>query len=291
MNLRQLRTLAALLDDESFSSVGEKLGLTHSAVSVQMRDLERELGTHLFDRRVRPPALTSTGRSIATLSAGVLEQIDLIRRTAAGNAVPARISIGVVPTALQYLLPALLEGLRRHFPDVQVDVVSALSGELANSVASGDLDFAISTSPGYQQGELVITDIAHEKLYAVAPADNSASEEVTRLLQSAPFIAFKRNTWLGQQIALRLHEQGISVVEGMEVDSLDAIETLVAGGFGVSIVPQRVFAPSLHERLHCLPFGAPQTSRTLALIQSASSVADDFDRSIRTLLTQMTGQA
>ena len=84
MNLRQLRTLATILDKGSFAAAGDRIGLSHAAISVQMNQLESTLEVNLFDRSSRPVALTAEGVRIAQLAGEVLDKVEDIRLEASG---------------------------------------------------------------------------------------------------------------------------------------------------------------------------------------------------------------
>lgn len=291
MNLRQLHTLNAFLEQGSFSAVGDKIGLSHSAVSVQMQQLEAELGVPLFDRKSRPPALTEAGEKIAKLARDVLSQIEKIRAIASGSSVAGTASIGFVPTTLQTLLPPLLNALRETYPELQVVVKSGLSGELAASIIQRELDFAILTSPLVEMPELAITEIASEPLYVIGPISRSGAKSDAALARAMPFIAFNKKTWLGQQIASRLQSRGIYVDEVMEVDSLDAIERLVRDGFGVSIVPQRLLARQISKKIVRIPFCEPTEVRKLVLVQNVHVRKSELGTAIRDICAELAAQS
>jgi len=117
MNLRQLRTLATILDKGSFAAAGDRIGLSHAAISVQMSQLESTLEVNLFDRSSRPVALTAQGVRIAQLAGEVLAKVDDIRLEASGAKHSGSVSIGFIPTCVHHLLPRVLDALRRDFPD------------------------------------------------------------------------------------------------------------------------------------------------------------------------------
>jgi DNA-binding transcriptional LysR family regulator len=267
MNLRQLHTLDAILKYGSFTSAGHSVNLSHSAISIQMKQLEDELDTVLFDRMTRPPKLTAMGEKLALLSRNVLNEVENIRDTAAGHSLVGNVSIGIVPTASGTLLPVLLEGLRARFPKLQVIVKSDTSIELAAMVSLHQLDFAILTSPVIEIPEVTITEIAAEPLYVVGPAEQVNARNDIELLQSMPFIAFNKKAWLGQQIVARMQSRGIHVQQIMEIDSIDVIENLVVSGFGTSILPMRHLAPPLSEKMTVLPFCDPIATRMLVMMQ------------------------
>ena len=286
MNLRQLRSLATILDRGSFVAAGERIGLSQAAISVQMRQLEATLGVDLFDRSSRPVALTAEGVRIGRLAGEVLDKIENIKLEASGARISGSVSIGFIPTCVHNLLPRVLEALRQQFPELQVNVKSGLSGELSAAVVRRELDYALLTAPVVEIPELDITAIASEPYYVIAPAKARANTDA-ELLRSMPYIAFNKSTWVGQHIAARLQQRGIHLTESIEIDSLEAIENLVIDGFGVSVVPRRLHAILDPERLVQVPFGDPIDTRQLALVQHSSKPVSRFDTSIRKIFVDL----
>ena len=286
MNLRQLRSLATILDSGSFAAAGNRIGLSQAAISVQMSQLEATLGAELFDRGSRPVALTAEGVRIARLAGEVIDKIENIRLEASGANTSGSVSIGFIPTCVHNLLPRVLEALRQQFPELQVSVKSGLSGELAAAVVRRELDYALLTAPAIEIAELEITAIASEPFYAIGPANIKVDSDA-ELLRSMPYIAFNRRTWVGQHIAARLQQRGIHLAESIEIDSLEAIENLVADGFGVSIVPRRLHARLDQEKLVQVPFGNPIDKRQLALVQPVGKPISRFDTAIKTIFRDL----
>lgn len=285
MNLRQLRSLAAFLEQGSFAAAGDRVGLSQSAISIQMRQLEDELGVQLFDRSHRPPVFTDVGEQVAKLGRSVLAQIDDIRAVATGQGVARTVSMGFVPTTLQTLAPVVLNRLRALYPQLQVNVKSGLSGELATMVSRRELDFAILTAPVMNMPDLEVSEIAREPLFVIAPSNRSGITDDGALARSGPFISFSKRSWLGQNIALLLQARGIYVDEVMEIDSIDAIEALVADGFGVSIVPRRLLAHAPSRKLVEIPFGTPAATRSLVLIQPVNGRRTELETAIKNIVT------
>lgn len=287
MNLRQLRSISTILQQGSFAAAGDRIGLSHSAISVQMQQLESSLGIELFDRSSRPVTLTVEGARIANIAGEVLDKLETIKRVASGAETLDSIAIGFIPTTVQNLLPRVLEALREEFPTLQVRVKSGLSGELAAAVARRELDYALLTTPVVEIPELDITAIASEPFYVIAPVDRAGIKADDELLRSMPYIAFSRRTWVGQHIAAKLQQRGIHIRESIEIDSLEAIENLVARGFGVSIVPRRLHAVINPENIVQLPFGTPVDTRQLALVQPVSRPKTRLDLAIKKIFTDL----
>ena len=289
MNLRQLKTLANILEHGSFAAAGDRIGLSPAAVSVQMNQLENSLGTELFDRASRPVTLTADGLRIARLAGEVLDKVNQLRLEASGAKTSGSVSIGMIPTCIQHLLPRVLDAMRQKFPDLQVNVISALSGELAAAVVRRELDYALVTTPIVEIPELDITPIASEPFHVIGPAGTEADSEI-RLLRSLPYIAFNKRAWVGQHIAARLQQRGIHIVPSIEVDSLEAIENLVAGGFGVSIVPRRLHARDQAQDLVSIPFCDPVDRRQLTLIRHLGKPSSRLDEAIKAIFQDLPGK-
>lgn len=287
MNLRQLRSLAAIRKYGSFAAAGAHIGLSQSAISVQMRQLEDSLGAALFDRASKPAMLTPEGMRIAAMADEVLDDLARMRRVAGGAEQLDSVAIGFVPTTVQYLLPRVLEALREDYPGLRVRVVSGLSGELSLAVARRELDYALLTAPAVEMPELEIMPIASEPFYVIGPASSAAAGSDAELLRSLPYIAFNHRTWVGQHIAARLQQRGIHVSRAIEIDSLDAIENLVAKGFGVSIVPRRLHAPVDVDELVQIPFGNPVDTRQLVLASQVSRKRSSLDRAIGRIFSEL----
>jgi DNA-binding transcriptional LysR family regulator len=273
MNLRQLRTLVAIAEQGSFTAAGNAVGLSHSAISLHVKALEQELGVLLVDRARRPPRLTARGAALVEQARRMAALVDEIRALGSDEVLAGSLAVGVVPTAMVHLLPPALARLRALHPKLAIQVRTGLSSELAQAVRMAEIDVAVATRPDITPEGLAVHEIAREPLVVIAPPD-TAEDSDAELIAAHPFIWFSRKTWAGQQIERLLHARGLHPREAMEVDSLEAIEALVAHGLGVSVVPERPRTPlaaPLPPTLRRLPFGNPQAARHLALIERDSN--------------------
>ena len=138
MNLRVLETFIAIHDGESFIDAARRLGLTQSAVSMQIKSLEEELGVELFDRRVRPPVMTPAAMAIVTPAREVLTLVQSIaERVKHSQSLSGRLALGAIQTASVSLLPDCLSLVSRRYPGIQVTVETGLSALLLNASRLG----------------------------------------------------------------------------------------------------------------------------------------------------------
>ncbi len=266
MSITYLKTLLTIQATGSFLEASNVLNLSHSAVSVQMKHLEQRLGRDLFRKGKRPAQITPFGRKFCGQAAPVVAEYDHLMRPPTGDSTEGQLRIGFVSTTFQALLPIVLETLRQSFPALEVNVASGLSNELAAKVESEELDFAFVSAPRQTMGNVRFVEYAREPLYIVAPLGVVVPENPLDLLTQGPFIGFASRSWLGAQIQSALSEIGVKVNQTVELDSIDAIEALVSRGIGVSVVPQRLFAENLGDRMQCLDFPVRNNYRVLSLI-------------------------
>lgn len=266
MNLRQLKTFIAIAEARTFTAAGEVVGLSHSAVSLHVKALEDELGVRLIDRSRRPPVLTDRGLALVDCSRRMVDLMDEMVALGAEEGLIGAIRAGVVPSAMNDLMPPALAKMRSLHPKLKVRIHTGLSGELATMVRGGELDVAISTAPERGLAGVEARTIVSEPLFVIVPSDQP-DLPVEELLSSLPFVWFSRKTWAGQQIERLLLREGIVVRDDMEVDSLLAVSSLVSHGLGVSVVPQHPHAPPFTDGIRSVPFGNPQYSRRLALLE------------------------
>ncbi|MBP5857789.1 LysR family transcriptional regulator [Marivibrio halodurans] len=265
MNPRALETLIAVVEAGGFQAAADRLNLTQSAVSMQMKALETELGIALFDRGRRPPLPTVAGRAAAARARAVLQAIDRVRAVARDpHALAGTLAIGAIPTATTGFLPDALAALGRAHPDLRARVESGLSDRLAARVASGELDAAILTAGSDPPTGIRLHPLYEEPLLVAArevPGDGQAMTA----LSSRPFIRFNRATGVGRIIDRRLRADGIAVEDAMELDSIEAILMMASRGLGVAILPGRSLRGPFAEALWTASLPGPPLTRRVAL--------------------------
>ncbi|MGB3835927.1 LysR family transcriptional regulator [Castellaniella sp.] len=149
IEVRHLETLLAIRDGGSLQEAAERLHLTQSALSHQLRDLEVRLKTPLLNRRTRPAGLTTAGLRLVALAQDVLPRIRAteleLRRLAAGRAGRLHVAIDC-HSCFQWLMPTL-DTFRKDWPEVSLDLSAAFSFAPLPALTRGDLDIVITSDP------------------------------------------------------------------------------------------------------------------------------------------------
>lgn len=266
MSIRMLRTLIAVERNRTFSAAASEVFITHAAVSQQMRALEEEFGVKLFDRSKRTPELTPIGRAIVAKAKDVVSAYDDIVPSVVGDKeVKGEISLGALPTSLTGLVPLTVSLLKKRFDHLRVRVNPGLSLPLLAEIERGRLDAAIISKPPALPAQVSSRVLADEPMQLLA-GPNAVSPDPLKLIEENPFIRFNRNAVVGQLIEDWLQAMNLRVEETMELESLEAISSMVAANLGVSIVPKTCVRSANPMPVKRIPLGKDAPSRKLILI-------------------------
>lgn len=234
--LRYLRTFLIAAETASFSAAGERLGLTQSAVSLQMRRLEEDLGCQLFERTGKSVRLGPEGRRIMADAARMLELYEGMRGQASGDAEPARLDIGAISTAQATLLPRALQRFRKQHPGIAINIVPGMSVQLLSQVDTRELDLAVMIRPRLGiPADLKWLTVMRERYIGIAPP--GVAGDLKTLPARLPFIRYNRHSHGGQLVDQFLRKQRVWVREGMELDEPAVILQMVREGLGWAVVP------------------------------------------------------
>lgn len=281
MSLRALRTLVAIARHRTFARAGEAVGLTQSAVSLQVKALEAAFNVRLFDRSRREPSLTEAGRIVLAQAEQILSLYDRIPDALSDEkALVGRLRIGAIHTALAGPLPDALLALRRQHPGLRVHVAAGLSAELAQRVVDGELDAAITSHPVRPHpADLVWSTLYEDRFWLLAPPQY-AGHDARTLLTDLPFIRFDAQAWAGRMIASELRRLGIRVREEMVLDSKETIVRMVASGLGAAVVALSDSVLTQLPPIVRLPFGQPQMRRAVVLLEHQSRPAQRLTQAL-----------
>ncbi len=146
--LDALRTFVAASELGSFTQAGHQVHRTQSAVSMQMKRLEEELGRRLFERKARTVSLTPDGELLLGYAKRMLRLHDEALASLAAPEMTGQVRLGVPDDYATRYLPGVLSRFARSFPKVRVDVWCRPSNELLAHLAAGELDLCVATGDG-----------------------------------------------------------------------------------------------------------------------------------------------
>jgi LysR family hydrogen peroxide-inducible transcriptional activator len=147
--IKQLRYFVALCEEGHFGRAAARSFVSQSAFSTAIQELESQLGTQLVDRTRRQVTITAIGQEVATQARLVLRDVESLVELAGQRQAPLSgpLRLGVIPTIAPFLLPALLPGLRRRYPDLKLFLIEDMTENLHERLLDGDLDLLLVALP------------------------------------------------------------------------------------------------------------------------------------------------
>jgi DNA-binding transcriptional LysR family regulator len=248
----------AIADGGSFNAAAQRLYITQSAVSMQMKALELEMRAKLFDRACRPPVLNANGWRLVDEARHIIERYDALRLFASASTagLTGSVRLGVIPSIATHLLPQTLSRLRADHASLRIQVQSGLSPELAFKVENKTLDVAIITELERLDPAIVFEPISEEELKVVVHKD-LARGSIADLLRAHPFIRFDPAMGVGRVIDATLRERRIPVNDVMEFDSIDTMVRMVKLKLGVAVIPVGLFSFGSADDVRSISFVPP----------------------------------
>ncbi|WP_433444743.1 LysR family transcriptional regulator [Nonomuraea sp. CA-141351] len=273
MELRQLEYFVAVAEEQNFTRAAERVHISQSGVSAQIRQLERELGAELFDRSGRTATLTVAGKAAleharATLAAAgavgeaVGEVTGLIR---------GQLTLGmVIGCTITPLFDALAAFHRAH-PGVEITLQEDNSDRLVEGVHAGALDLALVGTATTAPAGLEALTIISERLVLTVPPGHplAALPQVTlRDLGTYPIVCMPPGTGLRAVFDQACAAQGLQPVITLQASAADAIADLAARGMAVGILSDSMAARN-GDRLVARTIADVETPALLALVWRA----------------------
>lgn len=264
--IRELKTLLSVARLGTFVAAGNRIGLTQSAVSAQIRTLEQAVGTPLFDRTGRTATLNAAGQRAVAMAEEILQIYQRLCTPEQPDGYHGSLTLGAIASAQTGMLPQALVRLREAAPQVQTKLVPGVSLNLLSAVDAGEVDLAIMIRPPFAvPKELRVELLAQEPFVLVVPAD-LAGDDALQLLHEQPLVRYDRNSFGGRLVTRFLREQRIDARAGLELDELDAIVRMVAAGLGVSLIPRAGLWLQQSARVRVIELGALTFHRDLVLV-------------------------
>lgn len=286
--LQQLRGFCYAARTKSISRAAEKLLLSQPSVSLQIKALERELGTQLFERRGPRIVLTHDGQRLLELARPLVEAIDGLEDAFSSlreSAERGTVSIAAGGSTLQYLLPPFVEKYTHEYPQVDVRLYNVTGKAGLALLRDGEVDFAVGpmldTPPDITFHPLV----TYEPMLITRPDHPLAKRSRITLKDVAkyPLIMPPKTQSTYLIVESVLAEHGLDYEIKLEVGGYDVIKKYVGMGLGISIVMSHCLSDPDH--LHAVSLRRYFPPRTYGIVLSKgkklSPAAERFVDTIR----------
>src|SRR5438270_2417174 len=242
MEIRQLKAFLAIAEAHTFTAAAQRIHYTQAALSMQIKQLEKEVSIPLFLRMPRRVVLTEAGERLLERAHLILREHNaaLAELAELAGAEHGRIRLGSASAMVSSdALPAILKRLRRSHPHVEVTVTSGTSAELVKKILAGELDMAFVSLP-VQARNVQTERLSQDQLVAItSPRHQLAKQRVVSAfaLAGEKLILGERGGNTRRLIDEFFAEAGLKPTVTMELSRQAAIKNMVAADMGVGIVP------------------------------------------------------
>lgn len=276
-SVRQLECVVGVADQGSFRRAAVAVGISQPALSAQIQAIEALLGVQLFERDRRSVLVTPAGEDVIARARLALEAVDGVRDAARERSAPlvGPLRLGVIPTIAPYWLPALLPEVRRRFPRLALVLREDQTHRLLAQLGEGKLDVAFVALP--IPGDFTTAVIAIEQFVLAAPRGAAIAKRSGKLteadLDEQTVLLLEDGHCLRDQALAVCTRAGAIEAVGLRATSLPTLEQMVAGGLGVTLLPEAAAASLVLPRgpVETARFKAPPPGRTIGLAWRTSS--------------------
>lgn len=269
ITLRQLRYLTALARHRHFGRAAADCAVTQPALSMQVRELEREIGAELVERRAGEIALTETGREVARRAEQILAAArDLVDFARHRGVLIGALRLGIIPTLAPYMLPRVLPRLQSTYPQLRLDVRETRTDVLLRELAIGELDAVIVALPA-EANDLETLRLFNDPFLLAVPADDPALRNrrvAVKDVDQHRLILLEEGHCLREQALAFCGAAARDTPARLGATSLTTVMQMVANGFGVTLLPEIAAEVEVRDsRVRLLRFTDPQPARTIGL--------------------------
>ena len=242
MEIRQLRAFVAIAESGTFTAGALRVHVTQAAISMQIRQLETEIGAKVFVRAPRHVILTEAGEQLLRRARHILREHDAALDEIAelAGAERGRLRIGSASAmVLTEQLPAILKELRKQHPAAEIAVTSGTSEVLVDQILAGEVDIAFGSLPVDVRG-IKTERLSEDQLVAIASPRHKLAKQRTvsaYTLAGERLILGERGGNTRRLIDQFFAQAGVTLRVAMELSRQQAIKRMVEEDMGVGIVP------------------------------------------------------
>lgn len=272
--LRQLRYFEAMARHNHFGRAADACSISQPALSTQIKELEKELGSDLFERGARQVRLTNFGEAFLVRVRDILRSVDELGDVAraARNQLAGRLRIGIIPTVAPYMLPTIIGNLTRLYDGLDIHVRETQTVKLVHELTEGRLDTAIVALP-VSESSLAEVALFQEDFVLVRPDRDKGRPVPNRdMLSEMRLLLLEEGHCFREQALSFCKVNTERPRELMDGSSLSTLVQMVGAGIGITLIPEMAVAVETRSAaVSVARFNDPQPSRTIGMIWRKTS--------------------
>ncbi|WP_368188097.1 LysR substrate-binding domain-containing protein [Aestuariibius sp. HNIBRBA575] len=294
VTLRQIRYFLAVAQTGQIGRAAEMLHISQPALSVQIKELEERLGVTVFERQPRKVILTPAGHDMRHHAERVMAEMTALEQSASlARGLTGRFSLGVIPTIAPYLIPQALPLLRAQNLGLELRVREAQTQILLSDLEQGQLDAAVMALPTGAEN-MQETPLFRDRFLLAGHAqhiqhlvDTNAIPDPVQIAPHQLLLLDEGHCLADQALAACSLNRSATKVD-LGASSLSTLCGLVAGGFGVTFLPEIALVREMGSTpdMGVARFEVPQPERQIGLVRRATSKGQGWFQDLSQILQQ-----
>lgn len=276
VTLKQLRYFDALARVQHFGKAADLCSVTQPALSMQIRELEQNLGLDLVERTRSGVQLTDKGREIAERAARILGDVRSLIEYAqhSDQLLSGALKLGVIPSIAPYLLPPLLPLIKGSYPDLELHVRETQTANLIEELIAGKIDVMLLALP-VDHPDIESLELFQDRFILALPHSRELSGGVRadkEMITGERLLLLEEGHCLRDQALTYCSLNQVDSVNTFGASSLSTIVEMVAAGYGITLLPEICLPIEMRGRaIDLVPFVDPEPHRTIGLAWRNSS--------------------
>jgi DNA-binding transcriptional LysR family regulator len=263
MEVRQLEIFRTLAGELNFTRTAERVNTVQSNVTAQIKALEDELGTKLFDRLAKSVVLTDAGKRFLPYAERALCTMDEgVRMVKSGSEPEGRLMIGSPESVLTYRLPDVLSRFQKKYPKVEVQFRPYWDGSVVMDIENGNLDVAIVMSNTAEWPQMKSMKLGMERIRVLGEPGHPLVKQkavTPEDLAGQTMLLTEAGCGYRQKFERAMAAANIRLGNVTEFSSVEAIKQCMMAGMGLGVLPEIVVARELEAgRLAGLKWVGPE---------------------------------
>ncbi|NCP84565.1 MAG: LysR family transcriptional regulator [Bacteroidetes bacterium] len=271
MNIQQLEYIIALDERKSFSKAAEMCFITQATLSTMVKKLEIELDLILFDRKTNPIITTDCGIEIIELAKQTLRSVNQIKELAKSikGKIEGRITIGIIPTIANSLLPLFIKSMLEKYPNLYLEVKEITTNDILKKLKEGSLDVGILSTPVKHAEEFEEQILYYESLLVYGETANNKKYVLPQHLVNEKIWLLEEGHCLRDQFInlCSLNRKKLNANFKFESNSFETLLNMVDSFGGLTVIPELyVNTLSVERKKKIIQFTSPYPVREVSLI-------------------------
>ncbi|CAJ1178167.1 LysR family transcriptional regulator [Companilactobacillus paralimentarius] len=237
MDIRELTTFKMISETRNFSKAAELLGYTQSNISMQIKNLEAELGTKLFEYQKRQVIITQTGIELLPLVTKTLENFSEIKTWNQEVEQTGILKIAAPESLTISMVAPMLKRFKQKYPQVQIELQNATCLHNEETLLRGEVDVAFMMWPSRPSKKLIDHDLGEQEMVLVVPTDSKVSFQKLLNDRNTQFIINEPECSYRNQFETAVWQQHQRQFRTTSLDGIAAIKAAVVNELGFSYLP------------------------------------------------------